>query len=143
MRYLFAVALLCAGVGLLMAAEVDVTKAKCPVSGKAVKAESSAAYKGGKVYFCCDNCPKAFAANTAKFAAKANHQLVVTGQAKQTACPLAGRKCDPSTAITIDGAKVCFCCNNCKGKATAASGDKQLELVFGAKFDKAFKVGKK
>ncbi len=140
MRYLIALSLLCGSVGLLMAAEADTSKAKCPVSGKAVKAASSAEYKGGKVFFCCDNCPNAFAGNTAKFAAKANHQLVVTGQAKQTACPLAGRKVNASTAIDIDGAKVAFCCNNCKGKASGAAN--KIDLVFGKKFDKAFKVAK-
>jgi YHS domain-containing protein len=39
----------------------------CPVSGKAIKAEHTAEYEGKKVYFCCPNCPKAFAADPKKF----------------------------------------------------------------------------
>ena len=59
----------------------DLSKAKCPVSGKAVKEGSFVEYKGKKVYFCCDNCPKAFKKDTEKFAAKADEQLIATGQA--------------------------------------------------------------
>ena len=117
--------------------------ARCPVSGKEVKADQTVDYKGGKVYFCCENCPKAFDAK--KHGAKANHQLVVTGQAKQAKCPIAGRDLNPATKITVAGADVCFCCNNCKGKAEKASGDEQISLIFGdAAFEKGgFKVGKK
>ena len=56
------------------AADVKLEGILCPVSGKAVKAESSVDYKGGKVYFCCDKCPTAFEKETAKFATKANLQ---------------------------------------------------------------------
>lgn len=52
---------------------------KCPVSGKKAIEAQAVDYKGGKVYFCCPGCPPAFKKDTAKFAAKANHQLVGTG----------------------------------------------------------------
>ena len=109
---------------------------KCPVSGGKAT-ENSVDYKGGKVYFCCDKCPTAFGKDTAKFATKANAQLVATGQAKQAKCPLSGGKLNPDTAITVGGAKVCFCCEMCQGKVKAAEGDKQLDLVFS---DAAFKM---
>ena len=119
-------------------------KADCPVSGKAAKAEHSVDYKGGKVYFCCPNCPGAFEKNTAKFSSKANHQLVVTGQATEVKCPLTGRPLNESTAIDVDGAKVAFCCNNCKGKAEKAEGNEQIDLIFNDKaFDQGFKVARK
>ncbi|MEK6238858.1 MAG: hypothetical protein N2C14_29435 [Planctomycetales bacterium] len=133
---------LVAAVALIAADKESKFSATCFISGKPAKEASSAEYKGGKVYFCCNNCPKAFKANTAKFATKANHQLVATGQAKQTACPIAGRKLNPATAITVNGAKVAFCCNGCKGKASKATGDTQLTLLFGKSFDKSFKVAK-
>jgi YHS domain-containing protein len=115
---------------------------KCPVSGKAVKAESSVDYKGGKAYFCCDGCPTAFAKSTAKYAAKANHQLVATGQATLEKCPIAGRKLNPATKITVDGVDVCFCCNGCKGKATKA--EDKIEFIFNdAAFGKGYKVNAK
>jgi YHS domain-containing protein len=114
----------------LYAADKPGPDVKCPVSGKAVNPEATADFNGGKVYFCCNNCPKAFAANPDKYAAKANHQLAQTGQLKQTACPLAGKPTNPATEIDVQGVKVAFCCNNCKGKVAKASGDEQLELVF-------------
>ncbi len=112
---------------------------KCPVSGKAVNPEAKVSFNGGDVYFCCMNCPKAFEANKEKFTAKANHQLFQTKQLKQVACPLAGKPTNPATEIEVAGTKVSFCCNNCKGKVANASGDEQLELVFGAK-NKGFKA---
>ncbi len=118
-------------------------KPKCPVSGRPAIESEAVAYKGGKVYFCCPNCPGAFEKDTAKFAAKANHQLVGTKQAVEKKCPLAGRPLNPDTAIDVQGVKVAFCCNNCKGKATAAEGDEQITLIFNdAAFEKGFEVKK-
>jgi len=124
--------------------EVKLDGIKCPVSGKAAT-QNAVDYKGGKVYFCCENCPKNFSASTAKFATKANAQLVATGQAKQAHCPLTGGKLNPDTAITVAGAKVCFCCEKCQGKVKDAKDAEAAELVFSDKaFEKAgFKVEKK
>lgn len=112
-------------------------KASCPVSGGPAKAENAVAYAGKEVYFCCKNCPKAFSANTEKFANKANHQLVQTGQAVQVGCPMSGRKVNPDTAIDVAGVSVAFCCENCQGKAE--SSDDALALIFG-NFAKGFTV---
>lgn len=122
--------------------EVKLDGVHCVVAGtKAAKADNAVDYKGGKVYFCCMNCPKAFAADTAKFAAKANHQLVATKQAKQKACPLTGEAVDAATKIKVDGAEIAFCCDMCKGKAEASKD--QVNLLFNNKaFEKAYKVGK-
>ena len=115
---------------------------KCVVaSSKDAKADNAVEYKGGKVYFCCQNCPKAFAKDTAKFATKANTQLVATGQAKQKACPFSGEDVDPNTKIKVSGVEVGFCCDMCKAKAEASKD--AAELIFNDKaFDKGFKVGK-
>ncbi len=122
--------------------EVKLEGIKCPLSNKAAT-ENSVDYKGGKVYFCCDKCPTAFDAK--KHGTKANAQLVATGQAKQAKCPLTGGKLNPDTAITVAGAKVCFCCEKCQGKVKDATGDDQITMVFGDKaFEKAgFAVEKK
>jgi YHS domain-containing protein len=121
--------------------KVDLSKIKCVVSGKAVNPDAAAEYKGGQVYFCCEGCPGAFAKDTKKFAAKANHQLVATHQAKQTGCPMSGEDLDAETAIEIGGVEVAFCCNNCKKAASSKEGDEQVDLVFGDKaFEKGFKV---
>jgi YHS domain-containing protein len=130
-------------VASLIAAEgVKIEGVKCVVAGsKAAKEGNAVEYKGGKVFFCCMNCPKAFAADTAKFAAKANAQLVATGQAKQATCPLTGGKLNPETKITVNGADIAFCCEKCQGKAKEATD--QVEFLFNDKaFEKAgFKVG--
>ena len=79
------------------------------------------------------------------FATKANAQLVQTGQAKQSKCPLSGGDLNKETEITVGGAKVQFCCNMCKGKVEKAEGDKKLEMVFSDDAWKkaGFKVEKK
>ena len=68
------------------------------MSGKAVDATKTVEFNGGKVAFCCENCPKAFNADSAKFAAKANLQLVQSGQLKQVKCPLTGKPTAPPTS---------------------------------------------
>jgi hypothetical protein len=119
-------------------------KATCPVAKtKAAKEDKSAEYRGAKVYFCCGGCPDAFKKDTAKYAVRANMQLVQTSQAKQEKCPLSGEALNADTKIKVGDAEVAFCCNNCKGKVEKATGDDQLALVYSDKaFDKAFKVEK-
>jgi YHS domain-containing protein len=128
----------------LSAADAKKVEPVCIVGGgKLENMNNSVAYKGGKVYFCCENCPKEFEKNTAKYAAKANHQLVVTEQAKQTKCPLSGGKLNPDANVEVGGVSVGFCCNNCKGKVAAAKGDEQVNLVFSDDaFGKGFEVSK-
>jgi hypothetical protein len=127
---MLAVAVLVA-VHSLKAEDKEISKdVKCPVSGKAVKAESFVEFNGGKVYLCCDGCPAAFKKDTAKFAAKANHQMAQTGQIVEIACPLSGKKLNPETGLDIAGVKVTFCCNNCKGTVAKMTADEQLAKVF-------------
>lgn len=113
---------------------------KCLVSGKPAVAEQTAEYKEGKVYFCCPGCPAPFKKDTAKFATKANHQLVQTGQYEAAKCPLTGRPLNDKQTVEVAGVNVAFCCGNCKGKVAGAEPEEQLELVFADKaFDKGFK----
>ena len=119
-------------------------KASCPVSGQPAKEDKTADYKGGKVYFCCGECPGAFKKDTAKFATKANHQLAATGQTTQAKCPLSGAKLNPDANFEVGGVKVGFCCEKCQGKVNEAKGDAQAELVFAdGPFAKGFEVKKK
>ncbi len=144
-RALLALALPAVLLASAFAADVKLEGIKCLVAGsKAASADNASEYKGGKVYFCCGNCKKAFDGDNKKFAVKANHQLVATGQAKQTKCPLSGGPCKEDKVVEVNGAKVYFCCDNCKGKVAEAKGDAQAELVFSdAAFEKGgFKVGK-
>jgi YHS domain-containing protein len=117
---------------------------KCPVTGEKVvvgEAEASSEYRNATVYLCCDECKGKFEADPKKFATKANMQLVSTGQAMQVKCPISGHPLDAAQSIVVDKVKVSFCCEDCKGEAVAAEGDKQLALLFGDEaFTKAFTV---
>jgi YHS domain-containing protein len=123
-------------------AEMNLSAAKCMFSGKPAKESAAAEYNGGKVFFCCENCPAEFKKDPAKHAVKANHQLVATTQAKQTGCPFSGKAVAEGTAVKIDGVEVAFCCPNCQGKVAKAEAAEQAQMVFNDKaFAKGFKVG--
>jgi hypothetical protein len=142
--------------GVLLAAD-DTAKEKadkkkdaafCPVGGigHAVNKELVADFEGGKINFCCPDCPEPFKKNTAKFAANARHQLLATGQIEQVACPLSGQKINPEKKADVAGIEVAFCCENCQGKVVkAAKPEEKIAMVFKAsiKDSKAFKLKKK
>lgn len=139
---LFIVALVAVG-GLKAAKEEGEKKefkATCPVSGKPAGEDHVVAAKNGdKVYFCCDNCPKAYKANPKRFDTKVNAQLLETGQVVQVACPLTGKPTKEDTAIEIAGSKVAFCCPNCEGKVKKADDEGKVKFAFAnASFDKGF-----
>lgn len=126
----------------LLWAGVDLTNAKCPIAGGPANAETAVDYKGGKIYFCCAGCDKSFQENPAAYAAKANQQLFVTGQAKQIACPLTGEPLDSEVTAKVRGSEVAFCCQHCSEAVKDAEKDKQIDMVFGdAAFEKGFKLG--
>jgi hypothetical protein len=136
----FVVAVACSAV-VVSAAVKEPKDAKCPVSGKNCNPEKHADFAGGKVYFCCGNCEKAFAGDSAKFSAKAHQQLVSTGQLVQKGCPFSGGAVKDGTQLAIGDTEVGFCCNNCKGKVEKASADEQVTMVFG-KIEKGFAPAK-
>jgi hypothetical protein len=115
---------------------------KCPVSGKATQADKTVDFNGGKVQFCCENCPKAFNANSKKYAGKANLQLVQSGQLKQIKCPLTGRPMAADKTVEVGGVKIAVCCGNCLAKATKAAGDEQIDLLL-SDTSKGFEAVKK
>lgn len=130
------------------AKKVDMKKileaAKCPMSGKKVKPDKVVEYKDSKVYVCCGGCVKGFAGKVkkdAKVAALANHQLVMTHQAKQAKCCLNGKSPVNAKAKTkVAGIQVHTCCKGCLGKVTKMEEKDQIELIFGKNFEKAFVV---
>jgi hypothetical protein len=122
----------------LTARAADEPALKCPVSGQPASKDHAVKYKEGQAYFCCDKCPKAFEENTKKFAAKANAQLVASGQYKEVKCPLTGNDLNPAATLKVADISVSFCCNDCKAKVAGAKEKKQVQLVFG---DKAFGKG--
>jgi hypothetical protein len=115
-----------------LAAPATKPEPMCPVSGHACDPDAKAMFEGGEVCFCCEKCALAFAGDSAKFAAKARQQLVVTGQMVQNGCPLSGGPVKDGTQIDVGGVAVGFCCGNCKGKVAKAAADEQVNLVFGS-----------
>lgn len=114
-------------------------EATCPVSGKPAKESSSVELKdGSKVYFCCENCPKAYKADPDKYATKVNRQLLETGQVVEVACPLSGKPLNKDATAEFGKQKISFCCEHCLAEFKEASDDKKLDLVFS---EAAFKKG--
>ena len=114
---------------------------KCIVDGdRNANEQFAVAYADGEVYFCCKACAATFAADTKDFQTRANHQLVVMGQYKQIACPIAGENLDPKQTTNVSGVEVAFCCENSKKKVNDAKDPAtKAELVFGpAAFKRAF-----
>ena len=90
------------------AAEVDEAKLdglKCFIMvRKDVKGKKVFDYKDGKLFLCCSSCVKKMERDPSKYEAKANHQLVYTGQYTQHACPLSGEAItDSSPEFEVDG----------------------------------------
>ncbi|MGQ9915612.1 MAG: hypothetical protein ACUVQQ_14840 [Thermogutta sp.] len=112
----------------------------CPVMGGKVNPENSVEYKGGKISFCCADCIGEFKEHTAKYAAKANAQLVSTKQYVQKACPLSGHAVAEGKQAKVAGIAVGVCGDGCKGKIEGEeNADARLALVFSdAAFEKGF-----
>jgi YHS domain-containing protein len=125
------------------AKKLDLSKVKCFMTKKAVKEDACVEYGGGKVYFCCNNCKGKFEKDNTKFVAMANHQLALTCQVSQKACPMSGKALDKKTTIKVSDVDVAFCCGNCKKAAEAKTGDDQIDLIFKKEaFEKAFEIAK-
>lgn len=112
--------------------DVSLEGVKCIVTGKAAaRAEHAVECKQGKVYLCCANCVAAYTKAPEKYAVKANHQLVLTGQYEQKSCPLSGGKLDPDITTDVGGIKVAFCCQECQRKVESAEGiEEKVKLIF-------------
>lgn len=124
-------------------AEATESPVICPVSGEPAAKDVSVSYNGGVVHFKCKGCKAKFEKSPDKYAAKANLQLVSTGQATQVACPVSGKKCNEGTKLSLAGVDVRFFCKGCRASVAKAEPDAQLELVFGNEpFKTAFEVKK-
>ena len=112
--------------------------ARCPVTGDGVSKDVSIDYRGGKLCFCGAECRDAFKADPAEYEAKANAQLVITGQFKQTKCPRTGDEFVPAIKMKVCGVDVHFSSTESLNEVKRAAADKRAELVFGKSFGVAF-----
>ena len=126
----------------------DLTGIKCVVEGKRSAVASKAVdYKDGKVYLCCDHCADVFKkdaklAKDAKFSVKANHQLVLTGQYVQSACPFSDKAIDQNLTSTVAGVEIGFSCADCQSKIDGLKTiEEKVALLFSdPAFSKVFTV---
>jgi YHS domain-containing protein len=123
----------------------DLKGIKCLLDGEAqVVADAAVDYRGGKVYFCCEHCADEFKSKmsdaTSDLLTKANHQLVVTGQFVQTACPLTGKPVAAGMTADVGGVKVAFCCGSCQGAVQSQPdlAGKVQKVFSNAAFEKGF-----
>lgn len=95
----------------------QIVQVGCPISGRAVNPDTAEELGNAKVAFCCENCQRKFNETEDKVA------LVLAkldkGFTLQTACPLSGKKINPSVAVEHEGKKVYFCCPGCPAKFEA------------------------
>jgi hypothetical protein len=49
---------------------------------------------------------------------------------KQVKCPLTGKAINPEKSVDVAGVKVGLCCGGCLAKASKATGDEQINLLF-------------
>jgi YHS domain-containing protein len=122
----------------------DLAGVKCVVNGEAAASpDVFAEYKGAKVYFASDKELGSFKAamkqNVDTYKMRANHQLVLTSQFGQKACPITGKPVAKGKTVDVFGVTVGFCCGGCVGKINKieAVGEK-VTMVFG---DEAFARG--
>ncbi|MHB0954991.1 MAG: hypothetical protein ACYC0X_01295 [Pirellulaceae bacterium] len=125
--------------------EVDLKGVKCVLNPEGnAKATSSADYKGGKVYFCCNNCKGKFTEEPEAYAVAANAQLVTTKQAKQVACPITGKEVKEGVTVKVGGVEIGVCCAGCQNKFTEMEEKDRMETAFSDKaFEKSFELAKK
>jgi YHS domain-containing protein len=119
----------------------DLSGIKCVVNGdRNASPDAFADYRNSKVFLCCEQCTTQFESKISEFSTRANHQLVLTGQFKQTKCPISGGEIDSHVTANVGGTRVSFCCSSCLKKVddTPAMKDR-AEMVFGDKaFEKTF-----
>jgi YHS domain-containing protein len=118
----FAAALAGAALCLALAASAeDKKEAVCPVSGQKVvvtKDANRVVVNHEEQYFCCANCPKAFAADPEKFIKKAGN------------CPVnkaGAAKVSKESRVVVNNGLFYACCANCP-KAITAEPTKFLKL---------------
>ena len=80
----------------------------------------------------------------AKYTSRANYQLVVTGQAREVACPFTGKPLNPNVpTVRVYGLDVGFCCHACHQTAANADMLTRLDLIFGDAFRTGYVIDKK
>lgn len=122
-------------------ASVSLEELKCPVNRSAVKRELHSDYGEGVLFFSDDEAMAQFDKKATSFAAEANYQLFLSGQAKQKACPVSGKPFDEDVFIQVKSKQVAFESRLAKVKIDRARPLTKFKKIFGSSpFKKAFEV---
>ena len=100
------------------------------MTGKPAKLSQKLDTAKGPVFFCCDQCPKKYEADPAKYEKKVEKQqeVLMHYPKVQEKCPLTGKPIDAKVTSDKGGQKVAFCCTKCRAKYEA-DPDKYKEKV--------------
>ncbi len=112
----------------------------CPVSGDEAGTRYSSKWRDGKVYFAASAARTAFEEAPQDFAARANHQLVMTGQYAQHSCPICEKKeLLRSQKASVNKVSVYFSSEKCRKEFLDNSTDEKMTLAFSEKvFDELY-----
>ncbi len=135
--------------------DIQLAGIKCIINGENNASEKwTASHLDGEVFFSNYGGIATFNAAPDVYAMKANHQLVLTGQYSQTACPCCGTaisQCDSgenegsidkvaAPELTVAGVSIVFCSDECLESVERESEiTAKAEIVFSDEpFQKAF-----
>lgn len=76
---------------------------RCPVMGGPIDGKTFTEYRGQRIGFCCDDCPKQFDAAPAKYMAKLRK-----ASTDQVRCPVTGKPINPAVSSEYDGRTIYF-----------------------------------
>jgi YHS domain-containing protein len=107
---------------------------------KSVKNKYTLDHNGGTAFLCCSSCVKRIDRDPEKYNAGLNHQLVQTGQFKQTTCPITGGKTNDEMAIEIEGVSIKFSDQASRDKVKNLADEQAVvDLIFNnTQFKKSF-----
>lgn len=121
---------------------------KCPLSGKALTADSVVAVKDGREFkFCCNGCKGKLDADPAAVIGKADAAIIEAEKAKYPldTCIMSGEKLgDKAVDMVINNRLVRFCCADCGNnfKKDIAGNMKKLDAAVIAKEKSSYKLTK-
>ncbi|MEM7454187.1 MAG: hypothetical protein AAF456_07505 [Planctomycetota bacterium] len=117
---------------------------KCVVDGEQNANQLwTAPWREGEVYLSSHHCIDKFVRDSSAFEMKANHQLVLTGQYTQEACPCCGDEIDinDDVVLPVAGLQIHFASSQCRDRiANRESVNGRVEAIYADRpFETAFK----
>jgi YHS domain-containing protein len=115
---------------------VDLSNAKCPVSGEDADNESHVDWNGVRIRLCGADCKAAFEKDPEAAIGKLGLKVAKSEDGKavvdlaNTACPIMGKPVKPGTWSDLDGVRIHWCCATCQKKARKDPGPALRKLGY-------------